>query len=205
MTTQRPPESSSPLWAVYGGAFDPFHLGHRLNVRRVLDGLWNGERVSRVLVVPTYAHAFGKDMTPFAKRLAWAQSSLIESGLPRESWDLSPIERSLFELSRTPSFTIDTLDALAETHPRVKLKLVVGPDIRAQAHRWRAFDRIERDYGLIELPLVRGADIGLVGEDADREVRATTVRERLSRCEDITAWVGPAVARQVLSQSSPGL
>ena len=120
--------------AVYGGSFDPPHVGHVLAVEYILSvGV-----AERVLVIPVFEHAFHKDLTSFDLRLAMCERafshdhrvtvSSIESRLPR------------------PSFTLNTLEALAEEHPDDSLRLVIGADVLVETQKWHRF-RSDRATG----------------------------------------------------------
>ena len=165
--------------AFFGGSFDPPHLSHSHVVRWLVQ---SGE-FDLVLVVPCFSHAFDKDMTPFAERVAMCglafgdidprvRISLIESELP------------------APSFTVDTLTALQERNPEWRMRLVAGSDIPLETDRWKDFDRVARlappifvNRGIADMP------------DAPvfPRVSSTTVRRRLAAGLDCEDLVGPAI------------
>ncbi|HVZ31916.1 MAG TPA: nicotinate-nicotinamide nucleotide adenylyltransferase, partial [Polyangiaceae bacterium] len=125
---------------LFGGSFNPPHMGHVLAVTYLLSaGL-----VDRVLVVPVYAHALGKRLAPFEDRLEMAR--LAFAWLPRV--EVSGIEQQL----GTPSRTLTTVCALAEEHPDWELRLVVGTDILGELHQWHAWAEIERRAPPLVLP-----------------------------------------------------
>jgi nicotinate-nucleotide adenylyltransferase len=116
--------------AVFGGSFNPPHLGH------VLAGTWllaTGE-VDHVLVVPAHRHAFGKPLAPFALRMQLARAAFACVA----STTVDPIE---FELSGE-SRTVHTIEALARLHPTWALRLVIGTDVLAESDKWYRFERI---------------------------------------------------------------
>ena len=55
-----------PTLAVFGGSFDPPHLGHVMVPALVL----SLTRASEVLIVPSYQHPFEKKLTAFDHRVA---------------------------------------------------------------------------------------------------------------------------------------
>lgn len=116
--------------AVFGGSFDPPHLGHvflALYARSVGD-------VARVIVAPTFQHAFGKPLSDFDQRLALCELAFA----PIEGIEVSAIERELGGVSRT----LRLVEALAARHPDHTLRLLVGADILLEAARWHHFDEI---------------------------------------------------------------
>ena len=56
--------------ALFGGSFNPPHMGHVWATASVLAS----EAVDHLLLVPTHTHAFGKPLAPFAARVAMCQS-----------------------------------------------------------------------------------------------------------------------------------
>jgi nicotinate-nucleotide adenylyltransferase len=138
-----------PELAVFGGSFDPPHVGHVFLATYAL----SIAGVARVLVAPTFEHAFGKQMSAFEHRLAMCE--LAFAALPAAQ--VSPIERELGGTSRT----LRLVHALAARYPDYQLRLLIGSDILAQADRWQGFDEISR----IAPPLVaaRGGHGGAAG------------------------------------------
>lgn len=123
---------------VYGGSFDPPHVGH------AMVALWAGMTglVDEVYLVPTYSHAFGKESSPYNARVEWCKALAYIS----DYITVHEIERRLPQ----PSYTIDMLRALAETHLfETTLRLIVGADILAESHRWHKWDEIVRDFNPI--------------------------------------------------------
>lgn len=129
---------------IYGGSFDPPHVGHVLAVSYVLSvGL-----VDDVIVVPVFEHAFDKDLTPFEQRLALCRAAFAN----QSQVEVSDLERGL----PRPSYTLRTLQALAELHPDASFRLLVGADVAKEITKWHRFEEV----CLLAQPLV----LGRVGE-----------------------------------------
>src|SRR5690242_21434651 len=103
--------------AVFGGSFDPPHVGHVLAVAYA----FATRDLDAVLVIPVFSHPFEKDLTPFEHRVEMAK--LAFGDLPRTS--ISTIEASL----GAPSLTIRTLEHLSREDPARRLELLVGADV----------------------------------------------------------------------------
>ncbi len=156
---------------VLGGSFDPPHVAH---VMLALLGLSVGG-LSRVLVVPTFIHAFQKQLSPFAARVRMCELAFA----PLEHVEVSTIEAELGGVSRT----LRLVQALAKRHPDVQLRLLIGSDILAERARWQEFDKI------VEIaPLMTAARAGFDTQDAPLgavlpEVSSTALRNLLARGE----------------------
>jgi nicotinate-nucleotide adenylyltransferase len=168
-------------FGVFGGSFDPPHVGHTLLAHYVLSAF----ALERVLVVPTYVHAFGKVMAPFEDRLRMCE--LAFGQLPRVS--ICDIEREL----PPPNLTLNTLHALARRHPDIRLRLLIGSDIVTETHAWHDFASIEK----LAPPLIVQRQ-GYAGLDRSQpalpEVSSTELRRRLAASESTQGLISPAVA-----------
>jgi nicotinate-nucleotide adenylyltransferase len=118
--------------AVFGGSFNPPHLGHVLVCSLVLAT----EDLDRVLVVPAYQHPFAKALAPFDDRVTMCELAL---GSMR-GVEVSRVEEELGGESRT----LRTLEHLSQQHPDWQLRLIIGADVLVEAPRWFGFDAIAR-------------------------------------------------------------
>jgi nicotinate-nucleotide adenylyltransferase len=112
---------------LFGGTFDPPHVGHlvtAVNVRHALD---LDVVVLMVAGVP-WQKACRRAITPAADRLAMVEAAVAE---------VEGLEAGDLELRRGgPSFTADTLAELALTHPGAELYTIVGDDAAAGLPTW---------------------------------------------------------------------
>lgn len=170
--------------AVYGGSFNPPHVGHAMVAAWVL---WT-DRADEVWLLPTFRHAFDKPLAPFDARKAWceAMAGTIGAGVR-----VCTIEESL----PSPSYTIDTLRALSSSHPDHTFRLVVGSDVLQQVDSWKDWSGIQRDFA----PII----VGRAGYPNPPdvvvfpEVSSTSIRASLGRGEGVEAFV-PAAVLEVL-------
>lgn len=117
---------------VFGGSFDPPHLGHALVTTWALATTGLDE----VWWIPAFQHAFGKRSAPFEVRCALCELAVRRFNGVR----VSRVEGELGGESRT----IDTLEALEARHPGVSFELVIGADLVAQLPRWKRWDDLSR-------------------------------------------------------------
>jgi nicotinate-nucleotide adenylyltransferase len=114
---------------VFGGTFDPVHVGHLAIALAALESV----PLDRVLFVPARRSPL-KDRDPLAS--ASDRVAMLESAIASEPrFGLSRVE-----LERDGvSYTVDTLEALRSEGD---LFLILGSDALADLARWRAPDRI---------------------------------------------------------------
>ncbi len=136
---------------VFGAAFNPPTLGHRDVIMQAKD------HFNEILLVPSFSHAFGKNMLAIEHRLAML--ALFIADLPKRNFPsvtISSIEETLFQKNgnKGPVYTFDVLSALASNYQdkseTVKLSFILGPDNSAPSV-WQKFYRyqdIEKNWSL---------------------------------------------------------
>jgi len=119
---------------LFGGTFDPPHLGHLALAEWARTRL----RLERVVFMPagTPPHKRGRRLTDAAHRLAMTRLAVRGN---------AAFEVSDLEARRTgPSFTVDTLHALRARHPGARFYLLMGADSLADFPTWREPTAIAR-------------------------------------------------------------
>ncbi|MBT8487615.1 MAG: nicotinate (nicotinamide) nucleotide adenylyltransferase [Gemmatimonadetes bacterium] len=191
---------------MFGGTFDPPHLGHRsvaLDVADVLD-------LDEVVWIPAGdpPHKRLEQLTPAHLRLRMVRAATM--GEPRFSVSEIEVNRE------GPSYTVDTLRALRSKEPKADLYLIVGIDQYRTFDTWRAPEEILTLASLAVMD--RGGESlrrDIDAEDTARrpnslhlppgtvisvpvkriDVSSTRVRAAVDRGESIVALVPRAVAR----------
>ncbi len=167
------PQSS--VVAIYGGSFNPPHVGHAMVARwltwtRQADAVW---------LVPVYRHAFegrhDKTLASFEERVSWCQAFANDLG---EGVEVCTVEAEL----PVPSFTIDTLRHLRDRHPGTRFRLVVGADALPHLPAWRDWDAIEREFSPLMVGrqghTIPGADVVDFPNVSSTDVRARLREDR---------------------------
>ena len=114
---------------VFGGTFDPVHVGHLAIAQAALEGA----RLDRVIFVPARRSPL-KEREPAAS--AEDRLAMLEAATKNEP----RFAVTRVELDRDgPSYTVDTLEALRREGD---LHLILGSDALADLPRWRSPERI---------------------------------------------------------------
>lgn len=166
--------------AVYGGSFNPPHVGHAMVASWLL---WTA-RADEVWLLPAFDHPFQKDLAPWEARLALCEALAGELG-PRVR--VCDVESRL----PVPSFTLHTLRHLRGAHPGAALRLVVGADNLPDLPKWKGWDDIAAEFD----PIVVGRQGWPVPEGtvAFPEVSSTEVRRRVAAGEPVDHLVPAGV------------
>lgn len=174
---------------VWGGTFDPPHLGHLVAASDAADALG----LDVVLWVVSAAHPLKKGAvrTPAEVRLEMVRAAI--AGDPR-------FEASGLELEREgPSYTVDTLRELHGRRPGGELFFLTGADNLRDFPRWKEPAEIQRLARLVVLSrqgeqVTPGGAYGALPVQVTRvDVSATEVRRRVAAGETIRYLVPDAV------------
>jgi nicotinate-nucleotide adenylyltransferase len=146
LPTRNPIERSERI-GIFGGTFDPPHLGHVAAARAVKNAL-GLDRLLLVVANDPWQKSPSRVITPAEDRFAMTEA-LAES--------VPGVEASRMEIDRGgPSHTVMTAEALlaeaeAAEEPRPDLFLVVGADLVPDLGSWERVDELK---GLVTLAVV---------------------------------------------------
>jgi nicotinate-nucleotide adenylyltransferase len=155
---------------IYGGTFDPIHLGHL----HLIEQLLSRNIVDRIILIPAGEPRL-RSSDPMAtgqQRREMCQIALKDLPLEIASRvDVNPIEI----LRSGPSYTIDTVEAIKQAYPDDELLLLMGTDAYQKIDEWhRAKDLSD----LVEFVVIDRPDFpGRPTLDIDAlNISATSVR-----------------------------
>jgi nicotinate-nucleotide adenylyltransferase len=177
---------------IFGGTFDPPHVGHLLAASDAADALG----LDQVRFVPNAAQPLkhrDADGAGAADRLAMVRA--LCGADPRFVVDPTEVERGGL------SFMIDTVRALREQLPGTALFLLVGEDAAATLPEWRDAEALA---GLVEIVVLTressnpGAAASWRRIPSRRvDVSSTEIRARVRAGLPITGFVPDAVAELI--------
>ena len=127
---------------IFGGSFDPVHLGHRLVAQAAREEL----DLARLFFIPAAQSPFKPDTrpTPAQERLRLLRLAL--AGKPWCEIDEQEIRRGGI------SFTIDTARDYARRFPAAQLFYLIGADHLPQLPEWRAAEELARLVEFVVIP-----------------------------------------------------
>jgi nicotinate-nucleotide adenylyltransferase len=180
---------------LFGGTFDPPHLGHVAAARASIEALRLDE-----LVVTVARDPQRKGAAPLA-------SPELRDEMARAAFD--GVDRVVvldLELRRAgPTYTIDTVESLLAERPGDALTLVVGADAAAALGSWHRAEELARlvDVAVVPRPgtpiaVPEGFSVRIVPM-APLDLSSTAVRAALAAGEDPAEMVPPGVVRILLT------
>ena len=179
---------------VFGGTFDPPHVGHLLLATDAREALG----LDRLIFVPAATQPFKVNAPPIASardRLEMVRLAVADDA--NYTIDDTEIDR------KGLSFTVDTLEQLSRKNPGAKLFLLLGEDALAGIDGWRSPERIRelatlavmRRSGSERSPVARIADDVTTVSARRVDVSSTEIRERLRAGKSIKGFVPESVER----------
>ena len=159
---------------LYGGTFDPIHNGHL----HVIKELISRNIVDHLLVLPAGEPRLRENnpIATGAQRRAMCQLA-VNSLAPeiKSRVEVNPIE----VLREGPSYTIDTVEAVAQTYPEDSIVVIVGTDAYANIDQWHRAEELKQ---MVEFVVIARPDFpGAPNLDLDAiAVSATQIREKSS-------------------------
>jgi nicotinate-nucleotide adenylyltransferase len=168
--------------ALFGGSFDPPHIGHEAVVKALLEL----EYIDKVVVTPTFLNPFKTEShAPSELRLKWLRA--IFSG--KKNVVVDDYEVSLGK--KVP--TIQTVKRLLEAYEKVFV--VIGADNLASLHKWRDYEKLKEKATFI---VATRDDVAIPKEfiklDVDEKISSSSLRERMDETK-LTPIVADEIAR----------
>ena len=125
---------------VFGGTFDPPHVGHLVTAGDVRHTLVL-DRVLRVVANRPWQKVGSREISPAIDRLAMVEAAVA---------GVEGLEASSIEIDRGgDSYTADTLAGLHARDPEAELFLVLGADAAAGLATWERADEVRTSSTLV--------------------------------------------------------
>jgi nicotinate-nucleotide adenylyltransferase len=177
---------------LFGGSFDPVHLGHLL----VAEAACEEFRLDRLHFIPAARSPFKPDSEPAPDQLRLRMLRLALAGNPRFRIETLELDRGGM------SYSVDTIRTFAARHPDAALFWLIGADHVATLDKWRGADQLARKIEFLIIPRpgeapaeppsgfkvhpLRGFPLG---------VSSSQIRARVKQRLPVAYLTGPAVAQ----------
>lgn len=179
---------------LFGGSFDPVHLGHLLIAQAALEEL----ALDRLFFIPAAQSPFKPEraLAPASERIRLLRLAL--AGFTRCEIDEQEIVRG------GVSYSIDTVRAYGQRFPGATLFWLLGADHVASLPQWRQADELARLAEFVVIPRPGAAPAGPLPPFRCRHlqgfplgVSSSQIRERVRAGHPIDLLVGKAVAEAI--------
>ncbi len=186
--------------ALYGGSFDPPHLGHVITIAAVL----NAKAVDEIWLVPTGRHRDKEHRASTDDRkamIAIMLATMFGSKVPVRL-DTSQLDNPL-----RVSKTAELLTYMRDRHPNFKFSFVIGSDLLPDIPRWHAAKELMKEKLFLVVPrlgheyfgkLPKYATAVTVRDLALTNVSSSLVRKMIAQGHSLEGTVPPAVISHIL-------
>ncbi|MEY3897794.1 MAG: nicotinate (nicotinamide) nucleotide adenylyltransferase [Verrucomicrobiota bacterium] len=181
--------------ALFGGTFDPVHLGHLHIARQAMDVLGLDE----IRLLPCRISPHKASSQPASGEDRCEMLRLATAGLP---WAVVDD----FELHQEgPSYSYQTAETMAARFPEARLFWIMGGDQWDSLPKWKHPERLARCVDFIvvargETPRPReGYRLHVIPSDG-HPASATAIREAISRGKTNHPWLDPKVAEWIAAK-----
>jgi nicotinate-nucleotide adenylyltransferase len=179
---------------LFGGSFDPIHLGHLLVAGTAREELG----LTRLFFIPAAQSPFKPESKPAPGR---ERLRLLRLALAGEAWceiDEQEIQRG------GVSYTIDTVRDFARRIPESERFYLIGADNVAQLPRWREADELARLTSFVAIPRPGEIEItfpppfrGRLLKGFPMAISSSQIRARIKAGQPVDHLVPPAVAEAI--------
>lgn len=190
---------------VFGGTFDPPHLGHLILAAEAQNQL----ELERVLFVLTPAppHKTGLAITSLEQRLALLQAALEEA----PGFEISRVDID----RQPPHYAVDTVRLLRQAYPGAKLTYLMGGDSLMDLPLWRHPSEFVQACDTIGVMRRPGDRVSLLALEEQipglalktqfirvplLEISSSEIRQRIREGKPVRYFLPPAVYRLILSE-----
>lgn len=117
---------------IFGGTFDPPHIGHFIIAEEVRDKCQLDEVWFMPVNIPPHKHR--GDLTPADKRI-----KMLELGIKdRNKFSICHIEI----MRKGKSYTVNTMEQLVSQFPNYQFYFIIGGDMVDDLHTWYEIDKL---------------------------------------------------------------
>lgn len=175
---------------IYGGAFDPVHIGHIRLARQAAAEL----KLDKLLIIPTSVSPHKENaQTSYDDRFRMLELAFAQD----KKFEISDIEKHI----SGKSFTINTVRALREIYPSdAVFYLIIGADMLFSFKKWYRYEALLGECKVVAAAREEDSYVDMLefANEVGRikvlnlpvtEVSSTEIREKLSKNEDVSSLV----------------
>lgn len=188
---------------IFGGTFDPLHLGHLILAAEALDQL----SLDRILFVltPNPPHKHWR-VTPLQHRFDMLQAAVIDN----IAFEINDVEMARPE----PHFAVDTVRELREQFPRAELHYLMGADSLVDLPAWHQYQDFVDELDVLGVMRRPGETVDLLDLDTKipgiihkvrfieaplLEISSSEIRQRVSERRPFRYYL-PLTVYQIITE-----
>lgn len=192
------PEKKSPKIGIYGGTFDPIHMGHLITAQFILEE----RNLNKIVFIPAY---ISPHKTQVLSVEGMHRIEMVKLAIDGYKY----FQYSDYEINKGGvSYTIDTLHELKKKYEDIEL--IIGYDNLLSFDTWHKPDEIVTLAKLLVLKRKIGGDINQFNkyfseakfiDSPTIEISSTSIRERIRKNLPIDFLVPEKVKEYIISNN----
>jgi len=156
--------------AIFGGSFDPIHIGHEQIVYKALEQL----DIEKIIMVPTYLNPFKREYFFDPKEREYLLRELFI--------DKEHINISNYEIKKNRAVpSIETVEYFHQVLKPNKLYLIIGADNLKSLHLWDNFEQLKELVTFVVFHRkgyeVKNDIISFIDIELDIDISSSTLRD----------------------------
>jgi len=168
--------------AIFGGSFDPPHIGHLEVIQQAITSL----NIDELIVIPAFLNPFkSNSFAPADLRLKWLKSM---------TKDINNVSVSSFEVDKHRAVaSIETVKHFK--HDNEKIFLIIGADNLQSLSKWKDYEELDK---MVNWVVASRDDISIPQEyktlEVNKGISATQLREQIQE-----AYLDKNIANEVIN------
>ncbi len=155
--------------ALFGGSFDPPHIGHE----NIVKALLNLDYIDKIIIMPTFLNPFkSKSHAPATLRLSWLKKIFNQ---------FKNVEVSDYETNQNKKVpSIQTVDYISQKYD--KIYLVIGADNLESLDTWYKYEKLKSKVSFIVVTRDRiSISDSFIKLNIDESISSTKLRKNIDR------------------------
>ena len=185
---------------LFGGTFDPIHLGHTI----IAEWIKNYLELNEIIFIPNKIH-------PFSKRENIISADIRAEMIKKTINNFPYFKLSTIELKRPGiSYTVDTIRSLMSEFPNAEIYLIMGEDNLAKFESWKEAAEI---LNLVQVVTFRRRNDTMeesVNINTDKmfklkspyiDISSTEIRDRIKNSRNFQSLLYPDVYQYIVKHN----
>lgn len=165
--------------AIFGGSFDPPHLGHLEVIQQTIISL----NIDKLIVMPAFLNPFkSQSFAPADLRLKWLKTM---------TKNMCKVEVSTFEIDQNRP--VPSVETVSHFFKEQKIYFIIGADNLKSLERWHRFEELD---AMVEWVVASRDDLdvpkGYRQLHVDHDISSSELREKMNR-----NFLDPCVAQEI--------
>jgi len=185
---------------LFGGTFDPIHLGHTI----IAEWIKNYLELNEIIFIPNKIH-------PFSKRENIIPADIRAEMIQKAINNFPYFKLSTIELKRPGiSYTVDTIRSLMSEFPNAEIYLIMGEDNLAKFESWKEATEIlnlvqvvtfRRRNDVMEESVNINTDKMLKLKSPYIDISSTEIRDRIKNSRNFQSLLYPDVYQYIVKHN----